>query len=227
MRIKLQNAYLYKTALSPRPVCVFKQQGSSKLLATMRNGVFFIKAPQLNLKTTPRNYSCSKRMMLADDVVSDTFWWHTETNWRGYRNLQCNNRNLQCKLLLSGGFCVCNQAQRRRKVLFSGLKFINMTSLDNDSRKVQQSDSSKQPQRENSQICLSPLPTPPPKFKRGGHRPQHLKICSRTLLGVLFCTASQITRLGECAHLPQMCTGAVHKLTHNYHGYQKWRRQDR
>ena len=31
-----------------------------------------------------------------------------------------------------------------------------MTLLDNDSRKVQQFDSSKQPQRENSQICPSP-----------------------------------------------------------------------
>ena len=46
-------------------------------------------------------------------------------------------------------------------------------------------------------------------------------------LRVLFYTASQITRLGECAHLPQVCTRAVHKLTNNYHGYLKWKRQDR
>ena len=45
--------------------------------------------------------------------------------------------------------------------------------------------------------------------------------------GVLFCTASQITRIGECAHLPQVCTRAVQKLTNNYHGYLKWKRQDR
>ena len=50
----------------------------------------------------------------------------------------------------------------RRKVLFSGLKFINMTPLNYDSI-------------ENSQICPS---TPIPDFKRGGHRPPHFKNCS-------------------------------------------------
>ena len=50
----------------------------------------------------------------------------------------------------------------RRKVLFSGLKFINMTLLNYDSI-------------ENSQICPS---TPIPDFKRGGHRPPHFKNCS-------------------------------------------------
>ena len=59
-----------------------------------------------------------------------------------------------CKLLLVDPGCAIRLS--RRKVLISGLKFINMTLLDNDSRKVQQFDSSKQPQRENSQICPSP-----------------------------------------------------------------------
>ena len=42
------------------------------------------------------------------------------------------------------------------------------------------SDSSKQPQRENSQIC-----SPPPHLNVGGHRPAALKTASKALLGVL------------------------------------------
>ena len=58
-----------------------------------------------------------------------------------------------------------------------------MTPLDNDSRKVQQSDSSKQPQRENSEISPPP-PNPTPQFKRGGHRPpaRTLKTAPRALV---------------------------------------------
>ena len=128
-----------------------------------------------------------------------------------------------CKLLLVDPTCAIRLS--RRKVLFSGLKFIK-----HDSRKVQQSDSYKQPQREKSQICPSPHPTAPIQ-KRWSPALVLVLVLVLVLRGpvlrVLFCTASQITRLGECAHLPKLCTRAVHKLTHNYHGYLKWRHQDR
>ena len=78
-----------------------------------------------------------------------------------------------CKLLVVDPACAIRLS--RRKILFSRLKFINMTSLNNDSRKIQKSDGSKQPHRENSQICSSP---PPPHLKVGGHRPLHFKNCS-------------------------------------------------
>ena len=65
-----------------------------------------------------------------------------------------------CKVLVVDPACAIGLS--RRKILFSGLKFINMTSLNYDSR-------------ENSQICPS---TPIPHFKRGGHRPPHFKNCS-------------------------------------------------
>ena len=64
------------------------------------------------------------------------------------------------KLLVVDPACAITLS--RRKVLFSGLKFINMTPLNYDSI-------------ENSQICPS---TPIPDFKRGGHRPPHFKNCS-------------------------------------------------
>ena len=95
---------------------------------------------------------------------------------KGYRNLQCNR--IVCNLLLPGGSCMfdaCAIRLIRRKVLFSGLKSINMTPLNSDSRiKGSVFDSSKQPQRENSQIP----PPHPPHFKRGGHRLSHFKNCS-------------------------------------------------
>ena len=78
-----------------------------------------------------------------------------------------------CKLLVVDPACAIRLS--RRKILFSRLKFINMTSLNNDSRKIQKSDGSKQPHRENSQIFSSP---PPPHLKVGGHRPLHFKNCS-------------------------------------------------
>ena len=71
MRSKLQNACIYKTALGPRLL----RFHTSKAVAypTMRNGVFFDEGSRLNLKTTPRNYGFLKRIMSADEVVSDTF----------------------------------------------------------------------------------------------------------------------------------------------------------
>ena len=65
-----------------------------------------------------------------------------------------------CKVLVVDPACAIRLS--RRKVLFSGLKFINMTLLNYGSR-------------ENSQICPS---TPVPHFKRGGHRPPHFENCS-------------------------------------------------
>ena len=38
-----------------------------------RNGLFFGEGSVLNLKTTPRNYGFLKRIIPADDVVSDAF----------------------------------------------------------------------------------------------------------------------------------------------------------
>ena len=85
-----------------------------------------------------------------------------------------------CKLLLVDPACAIRLS--RKKVLLSRLKFINMTPLDNESRKVQQSDSSKQPQRENSQICLSP---PRPNSKEVVTGPRTLKSAARALTAKL------------------------------------------
>ena len=70
MLSKPQNAYIYKTALSPR-LLRFYQQGYVAY-TTMRNGVIIDEGSR-NLKTTPRNYSFLKRIISADDVVSDAF----------------------------------------------------------------------------------------------------------------------------------------------------------
>ena len=59
------------------------------------------------------------------------------------------------------------------KPCFSGLKFINLTPLNNDSRKVQYSE---QPQRVNSQICPSPSLPPAPPFQNRWC--PHFKNCS-------------------------------------------------
>ena len=71
MRSKLQNACPYKTALSPRLLRF--QTSKAVAYVTMRNGFFFYEGSRLNLKTTPRNYGFLKRIILADDVVSDAF----------------------------------------------------------------------------------------------------------------------------------------------------------
>ena len=91
----------------------------------------------LNLKTTPRNYGFLKRIKSADNVVSDGFkdqqkvltngcetCFHDilETKWMSYRNLR---RSLSANSLW---WILAVQIRRcRRKVLFSDLKFINMT----------------------------------------------------------------------------------------------------
>ena len=70
-----------------------------------------------------------------------------------------------CKLLVVDPACAIRLS--RRKVLFSVLKFVNMTPLNNDSRKVQKSKPN--------------LPLPPPllhHFKRVSHQPPHFKNCS-------------------------------------------------
>ena len=54
-------------------------------------------------------------------------------NRKGSRNPQCNI--IICKLVLVDPACAIRL--NRRKVLFSGWKFIKMTQLNNDSRKVQ------------------------------------------------------------------------------------------
>ena len=60
----------------------------------------------------------------------------------------------------------------RRKVLFSGLKFLNMTRLNNTKERFSNMTVLNSHKRENSS------PTPAPHFKRGGHRPPHFKNCS-------------------------------------------------
>ena len=87
-----------------------------------------------------------------------------QTKWRGYRNLHVQCNIMICKLLVVDRACAITLS--RRKVIF---------------RKVRWSDSSKLPQRENSQICCSP----PPHLNVGSHRPPHFKNCPQALLGVL------------------------------------------
>ena len=72
-----------------------------------------------------------------------------------------------CKLLLvNPAFAIRHSI---RKVLFSGLKFINVAPLNNDSRKVQWSDSYKQPQNEKRQIWSSPPPPTSMEVDTGPH----------------------------------------------------------
>ena len=70
MRSKAQNAY--KTALSPR-LLRFQTGRGYVAFATMRNRLFFDEG---YLKTTPPTTFFLKRIILADDVVSDAFRWH-------------------------------------------------------------------------------------------------------------------------------------------------------
>ena len=71
MRSKPQNPFFYKTALSPRLLRF--QTGKAVAYATMRNGVFFYEGSRLNLKTTAWNDGFLKRIISADDVVSEAF----------------------------------------------------------------------------------------------------------------------------------------------------------
>ena len=79
-----------------------------------------------------------------------------------------------CKLLLVDPACAIRLS--RRKVLFSDLKYLNMTLLKKGSA-LQQSDSSKQRQRENSQICH----LPPAASKEVVSGPRTLKAAPRAL----------------------------------------------
>ena len=81
-----------------------------------------------------------------------------------------------CKLLAVDSACAIMLS--RRKVLFSGLKFINMTPLDNDSR-------------ENSKIWSPPAARPNSKEVVTG--PRALKTAPRVLL-YLWTWASAATR---------------------------------
>ena len=69
-------------------------------------------------------------------MVSDAFRWHTRQN-KGVTGtyVQCNIIIMICKILLLDPACAIMLS--RRKVLFSSLKFKNMTPLNNDSRTVQ------------------------------------------------------------------------------------------
>ena len=71
----------------------------------------------------------------------------------------------------TGGSCMAIMLSRR-KVLFSGLKFLNMTRLNNTKERFSNMTVLNSHKRENSP------PTPAPHFKRGGHRPPHFKNCS-------------------------------------------------
>ena len=71
----------------------------------------------------------------------------------------------------SGGSCMAIRLSRR-KVLFSGLKFLNMTRLNNTKESFSNMTVLNSHKRENSP------PTPGPHFERGGHRPPHFKNCS-------------------------------------------------
>ena len=71
----------------------------------------------------------------------------------------------------TGGSCIAIMLSRR-KVLFSGLKFLNMTRLNNTKERFSNMTVLNSHKRENSP------PTPAPHFKRGGHRPPHFKNCS-------------------------------------------------
>ena len=70
MRSNAQNAY--KTALSPRLLRFQTGQGYVAF-ATMRNRLFFDEGSPLNLKSTPPTTFFLKRIISADDVVSDAF----------------------------------------------------------------------------------------------------------------------------------------------------------
>ena len=71
----------------------------------------------------------------------------------------------------TGGSCMAIRLSRR-KVLFSGLKFLNMTRLNNTKERFSNMTVLNSHKRENSP------PTPAPHFKRGSHRPPHFKNCS-------------------------------------------------
>ena len=61
-----------------------------------------------------------------------------------------------------------------RKVLFSGLKFLNMTPLNNTKERF----SNMTVLNSHKERTASHHPPPPPYLKRGGHRPPHFKNCS-------------------------------------------------
>ena len=165
MRSKLQNACLYKTALIPRLLRV--QTSKAVAYATMRNGVFFlyrfsIKSQDYStkLRILKTNYIgqgwwCGKHSV--DDILDKMKGLQEPTVW--YHDLQTS----------TGGSCMCNQA-RQEKSTFQRLEIFKHDSAQQWLKKgsaLQQSDSSKQPQRENSQIC----PSPPATSKRWSPAP--------------------------------------------------------
>ena len=76
MRSKYQNAYLYKTALSP-DFRVFKPSRLGGICNDAELS-FFYEGSRLNLKTTPRNCGpLLTRIISAEDVVSNAFLFLT------------------------------------------------------------------------------------------------------------------------------------------------------
>ena len=176
MRSKLQNACIYKTALGLRLLRF--QTSKAVAYPTMQNGVFFFyEGSRLNLKTTPRNYGFLKRIISADDVA-DAFRWHTKQNEgvTGIYSVISWSANLYC------GSCMCNQTQQEKGTFQRREIYKHQSAQQWPQKGSVLSDSSKQPQRENSQICPSPsLLPPPPHYKRDSHRPPHFKKCSAVL----------------------------------------------
>ena len=166
-----QNACLYKTALSPR---LLRFQTSKAMWHLQRWGMesFFMKVLHwiwrlLHGTTVSWNklfqlimwslmHFNSIKAQLEILNFDQWLWymcrWHARQNEGVTGTLE--DHDLQTS---TGESYICNQAQHK-KVLFSGLKFINVAPLNNDSRKVQWSDSYKQPQNEKRQIWSSPHP---------------------------------------------------------------------
>ena len=72
MRSKYQNAYLYKTALSP-DFCVFKPSRLGSIYNDAELS-FFYEGSRLNLKTTPRNCGpVLRRIISAEDAAPKAF----------------------------------------------------------------------------------------------------------------------------------------------------------
>ena len=79
---------------------------------------FVIEVPLIKSEDFSINYGFLKQIISADDVVSDTFQWHTRQN----EGITGTYSVMICKLLVVDSACVITLS--RRRVLFSGLKFM-------------------------------------------------------------------------------------------------------
>ena len=122
MRSKLQNACLYKTAPNQQGCSISNDVEWSlffmKVLASIKSEDYSTKLRILKTNYIGQGWWCGKHSV--DDILD---------KMKG--NPQCNI--MICKLLMDPA---CAIRLSRRKVLFSDLKFLNMTPLNNDSRKV-------------------------------------------------------------------------------------------